>query len=53
MDLIGPIVAIVIGVILLVWAAHIVLTIIGWLFVVVGAVVLIRYLVGGRSRSDL
>jgi uncharacterized membrane protein len=53
MDLIGSIIAIVIGVLLLVWTVHIVLTILGWVLIVVGGVWLVRNLLGRRSRSDL
>lgn len=53
MDLIGSIIAIVIGVLLLVWTIHVVLTILGWVLIIAGAIWLLKNLVGRRSRSDL
>lgn len=54
MDLLSSIIAIVFGVILIIWTAHIVLTILGWVLIIGGAIWLIRHLVGHRgSRTDL
>lgn len=50
----AAIIAIVLGVLILTfWAVHILLTILGWILIVAGAIVLIQYLVGKRKRSDL
>lgn len=49
MDLIGSIIAIVIGVLLVVWTFHIVLSILGWVLIVAGAIWLLKNLVGRRS----
>lgn len=50
----GAIIALILGVLILTfWAVNILLTILGWVLVIAGAVVLIQYLVGKRKRSDL
>lgn len=54
MDFIGSIIAVVIGVLLLVWTAHIILHILAWILIVGGIIWVIRYLVGRRgNRTDL
>lgn len=50
MDLAGSIIALVIGIILIVWTVHIVLTILGWVLIVAGAIWLLRHLLGSRNR---
>jgi hypothetical protein len=50
MDLWGSIIAIVIGVLLLVWAIHVIVTVLGWVLVIAGAVLLVKNLVGSRTR---
>lgn len=50
MDLVGAIIALVIGLALVIWTVHIVLTIIGWVFIVAGAIWLLRNLLGSRNR---
>lgn len=50
----GAIIAIVLGILVLTfWAVHILLTILGWVLIVAGAIVLIQYLVGNRNRRNL
>lgn len=49
MDLIGSIVAIVIGVILLVWAVHVIVNILAWILIIAGAIWLIRNLTSRRT----
>ena len=49
MDLIGSIIAMVIGVLLLVWAIHVIVTVLGWVLIVAGAIWLLRNLLGRRS----
>jgi uncharacterized membrane protein HdeD (DUF308 family) len=50
----AAIIALVLGVLILTfWAVNILLTILGWGLIIVGAIVLIQYLVGKRKRSDL
>jgi hypothetical protein len=54
MSTIASIAALVIGVLFIVWAVHIVLTILGWVLIVAGAIYLLTNLFGKRSgRSDL
>jgi len=50
----GAIIALILGILILsFWAVHILLTILGWVLIVVGAVWLVRILLGNRKRSDL
>lgn len=50
----GAIIALILGILILTfWAVHILLTILGWVLIVVGAVWLVRILLGNRKRSDL
>jgi len=49
MDLIGSIIALVIGIILIIWTVHIVLTILGWVLIIAGAVWLLKNLLGRRT----
>lgn len=54
MDLLSAIIAVVLGVVLIIWTAHLVLTILGWILVIGGAIWLFRHLVGHKgSRTDL
>jgi hypothetical protein len=54
MSTIASIAALVIGIILILWTVHILLTILGWALAVAGAIYLLSNLLGGRkSRSDL
>lgn len=50
----AAIIALVLGILILTfWAVNVLLTILGWVLVIAGAVVLVRYLLGRRNRSDL
>lgn len=54
MDLIGSIIALVVGILLIVWTVHIALVILGWILAIVGAVFLLKNLLGRKSnRTDL
>lgn len=51
MSITGAIIAIVLGILVLTfWAVHILLLILGWGLIVVGAIVLVQYLVGNRRN---
>lgn len=52
MSLGAAILALVIGILLIVWTAHIVLTVLGWVLVAAGAFWLFQYLTSNRNRSD-
>lgn len=50
----AAIIALVLGILILsFWAVNLLLTILGWVLVVAGAVVLVKYLIGKQNRSDL
>lgn len=53
--MIGAIIAFVLGLVLLIWTAHIVLHILGWALVIGAAVWLLVHLFGNKSgsRTDL
>lgn len=52
--MIGAILALILGIILIFWTAHILLDILGAIIVIAAAIWLIRYLIGNRSsRTDL
>ena len=53
MSIIGSIIALVAGILLLVWTTHIVLTILGWVCIIAGAFWLLKNLLGDRNRTDL
>lgn len=54
MGILGPILALILGVLLVtIWAVNTVLVIIGWVIIVAAAVVIVKYLLGNRSRTDL
>lgn len=46
----GAIIALVVGIVFIVWAVHIILTILGWVLVVAGVIWLLTNLFGSRSR---
>lgn len=51
MSITGAIIAIVLGILILTfWAVHILLLILGWGLIVVGAIVLVQYIVGNRRN---
>ena len=51
--MIGAILALILGIALLIWTAHIVLHVIAWIIIIAAAVWIVRYLVGNRNRTDL
>jgi hypothetical protein len=51
--MIGAIVAFVLGLVLLIWTAHIVLHILGWVLVIGAGIWLVRYLLGRQNRTNL
>lgn len=51
--LIGAIVAGVLGILLLLWTAHIVLHILGWVLIVAAVIAVVQYLLAGRNRTRL
>lgn len=51
--MIGAILALLLGIALLIWTAHIVLHVIAWIVIVAAAVWIVRYLLSNRNRSDL
>ena len=52
-SIIGAIIALVIGIALLIWTAHIVLHILGWVLIVAAVIWVVRELLAGRNRSRL
>lgn len=48
--LFGAIIALVIGIFLILWAVHIVLTVLGWILVVAGIIWVLNNLFGNRTR---
>jgi hypothetical protein len=48
--LLGAVFAAIIGVLLLVWTAHIILHILGWILIVGGIIWAVRFLVAGTSN---
>jgi uncharacterized membrane protein HdeD (DUF308 family) len=53
MSIIGSIIALVVGLLILAWTTHIVLTILGWALIIAGAVYLLVNLFGNKRRTDL
>lgn len=51
--MIGAIIALLLGIVLIFWTAHIILDIIGAIIVIAAVVWLVRYFIGNRSRTDL
>jgi hypothetical protein len=49
--ILGAILALVVGVLLIIWTAHIVLHILGWVLVVAAVVWLVRFLLSSRNNS--
>jgi len=49
MSTIASIAALVIGILLILWTVHIVVTVLGWALVVIGAIYLLNNLLGKKS----
>jgi hypothetical protein len=51
MDIIWPVLLLLLGILIVtMWAVNLIVTVVGYIIIVVAAVAIIRYLVGRRSR---